>query len=617
MKSIIRLTIVAVLCALCKGEAWLDLEETSDFWNQAAADELQGALDQEALNTNKAKNVIMFLGDGMGLPTITAGRILKGQHQGNSGEETVSAMDSFSHMGFAKTYALDRDGTDSAASATAYLTGVKGNYHTIGVAGDVRQGDCLGYENGAHNVDSILIDSAKAGKATGIVTTTRVIHASPAGTFGHTPYRSWYADDDTSSQCKRLGVKDLAQQFYDNSELITVALGGGREYFKPEGTYDIEYPRYVENNREDGQDLVKMWEAKYGENAHYVWNQAQFDSVDPATTEKLWGMFEPGDLSFETQRQDPNYEKAGEPSIAEMTEKAIQILQKDPDGFFLFVEGGRIDHGHHGSEAYNSLNDWVAFDEAIQKALDMTSDDDTLIVVTADHSHTFMFGGDAPRGNPIFGYAEEDALDGKPYATLVYGNGDGFQRGGDGYDSQIQFVVPQSRYDLTNVDLAQSGMLQQSAVPVGSEDHGAEDVAIFARGPMSHLIHKTHENSYIPYMMRYASCVGSDLRHCENAAESRKQTSERLHGIEFSTERTQTSEPVYPDAELITANFLGFNLDTAETQFALYVQFILCICLFFCSLNSIVVTLKSAGRVPSSTDAKFDNKYRQFDNRKL
>merc|ERR1712135_238982 len=285
-------------------------------------------------------------------------------------------------------------------------------------------------------------------------------------------------------------------------------------------------------------------------------------------------------------------------SYQEMTEKAIQILQKDPDGYFLFVEGGRIDHGHHGSEAYSSLHDWVAFDEAIQTALDMTSEDDTLIVVTADHSHTFMFGGEAQRGNPIFGYANSDALDHKPYSTLVYGNGEGFQKGGEGYDSQFQFIAPQSRSDLTTTDLAQSGMHQQSAAPIGSEDHGAEDVAIFARGPMSHLFHTSHEQTYIPYVMRYASCVGSDLRHF------------------FQNTTTSPESPVSPD--LPAATFLGMDLDTTQTQIGLYVQFILCICLFFCCMNSIVVTLKfGSRRRGGQAEAKFDDSYRQFDNRKL
>jgi len=609
MKLLTAFAVATLFCASCKGQAWTDAEETADFWIEEAMKERQYALNEEKLNTNVARNVIMFLGDGMGVPSITAGRILKGQLQGKSGEETVSAMDSLPHHGFSKTYAIDRDGTDSACSATAYLCGVKGRYSTIGVSGQVYYKDCESWANGTNDVESVLMDSARAGKSTGLVTTTRIHHASPAATFGHTPYRSWYADDDLNDSARKYGCKDLAQQFYDQSDKITVALGGGREYFTPEGTYDVEYPTKVQNNREDGQDLIQMWQDKHGENAHYVWNKTAFEAIDPVKTEKLLGMFEPGDLNFDVDRSNPAYEAAGEPSLAEMAEKAIQILQKNPEGYFLFVEGGRIDHAHHGSSAYNSLTDWVAFDEAIQKALDMTSESDTLIVVTADHSHTFMFGGYGARGNPLFGLDQDGdeptlAADGKPFTTLVYGNGDGYQKGGEGYDSIAQFIAPQTRANLTGVDLAQSGFLQQSAAPIGSETHGAEDVAIFARGPMAHLIHKTHEQSYIAYMMRYASCVGSDLRHCEKNAPATDAPS---------------STTAVPIATPIAASFLGLDLTVDETEWALYVQFILCISLFLCLLNSIVVCGKTrkASKAVLAAQAKANGSYQRFEEGKL
>lgn len=608
MKLFGILVIVVAYFASCQGEAWLDGEVTSEFWKEEADKEMKIALDQqEILNTNVARNVIMFLGDGMGVPTSTAGRILKGQMMGNSGEETEAAMDSFPHTGFSRTYALDHDGTDSAASATAYLCGVKGNQYTIGVSGAVKYKNCETYENGTHDVESILVDSARAGKSTGFVTSTRIHHASPAGTFGHTPYRSWYDDADLTTSALDLGCKDLAEQFYDNSDLITVALGGGREYFLPEGTYDVEYPTQIQNNRLDGKDLIQMWKDKHGENAHYVWNQTDFDAIDPLKTERLLGMFEPRDMNFDIDRSDPRYEAAGEPSLAEMTEKAIQILQKNNEGYFLFVEGGRIDHAHHGSSAYNSITDWVAFDDAIQKALDMTSESDTLIVITADHSHTLMFGGNGVRGAPVFGLDQDSdgttlAADGKPFSSLIYGNGEGFQKGGEGYDTFLQFMMPQTRADLTGVDLAESGMLLQSAAPLSSETHGAEDVMIYARGPMSHLIHKTHDNSYIPYMMRYASCVGSDLRHCEK-------------GTEPTSESTTTSDtPVVPMP--IAASFLGVDLDAAETEWALYVQFILCISLFLCLLNSVVVCSKSKSNKKSNM-LRSDGTYQNFGDEKL
>jgi len=93
------------------------------------------------------------------------------------------------------------------------------------------------------------------------------------------------------------------------------------------------------------------------------------------------------------------------PNITEMTKTAIQFLQKNKkNGFFLLVEGGRIDHAHHDNKALKALEEVVAFDQAIQAAQQLTNESDTLIIVTADHSHAFNINGYPPRGNPITGY---------------------------------------------------------------------------------------------------------------------------------------------------------------------------------------------------------------------
>jgi alkaline phosphatase len=110
------------------------------------------------------------------------------------------------------------------------------------------------------------------------------------------------------------------------------------------------------------------------------------------------GLFSHDHMSFEVDR-DPEKE----PSLIEMTQKAIELLEKSNNGYFLLVEGGLIDHGHHLSQARKALEDFVMFDNAIGKALDMTSTNDTLILVTADHSHTFSLGGNSVRGNDILG----------------------------------------------------------------------------------------------------------------------------------------------------------------------------------------------------------------------
>ncbi|CAK8698161.1 alkaline phosphatase-like [Clavelina lepadiformis] len=576
------LVIFSAIVIFCEGKGWTDEEETPEYWYDVAREELQVALGLQQKNMNVAKNVILFLGDGMSIGTITAGRILKGQLQGNSGEETKLAMDQFHHAGLSRTYAVNKQVADSGSTATAYLCGVKSTYYTLGLSAKSRTEVCSSEKGNA--VESILVDSYKAGKSTGVVTTTRINHATPGASYAHTAYRSWYSDSDLTQEAKENGCKDIAQQFYDSSDMITVTLGGGRQYFRPKTTKDVEYS--TDNDRDDGQELIEKWEMNQkdkGLNAHYVWNKNDFDSVDPVTTDKLLGLFEPSDMQYEVDRVADG---SKEPSIMEMTEKAIQILQKNSKGYFLLVEGGRIDHAHHATNAHRALHETVAFDKAIERAVEMTSDSDTLIIVTADHSHTFTIGGYSDRGNDIFGLATENGkpykgLDGKPFTTINYANGEGYQGPNTGE------IEPHSRQNLTVVDTDDKEYLQQTAIPLAYETHGGDDVAILARGPMSHLFHGVHQQNYIAYVMRYVSCVGSDLGHCEGSSLP-------------EPEPTTTTEKYNL--------FLGMNLDTTETAVALYVQFALLICFaFFTILLSTMLYKKGMKRFDGSVEKKYDN----------
>jgi alkaline phosphatase len=195
-----------------------------------------------------------------------------------------------------------------------------------------------------------------------------------------------------------------------------------------------------------------------------------------------------------------------------MTEKAIKILGREKKGFFLLVEGGKIDHGHHENLAKAALHEVKEFHDAIEKAQTLTSDDDTLIVVTADHSHTFTMGGYPARGNPILAFIDSASLadspptDKMPVLTLSYANGvTGFL----------------GRANLTGQDPTSNKFRQPSLVPMAIETHGGEDVAIYARGPMSHLFHGVQEQSYIPHVMAYASCVGQNKAHCRRTRDRR------------------------------------------------------------------------------------------------
>uniref|UniRef100_A0A8C5G2V9 alkaline phosphatase n=1 Tax=Gouania willdenowi TaxID=441366 RepID=A0A8C5G2V9_GOUWI len=462
-----------------------DDELHASYWNNKAKQSLHKAMKMQR-DLHQAKNIILFLGDGMGVTTVSAARILKGQLAGRSGEENNLFIDTFPHVALSKTYNVDQQMPDSAGTATAYLCGVKANYGTIGVTAATTRYNCSA--TFGNEVTSILHRAKQAGKSVGIVTTTRVQHASPSAAYAHSANRNWYADSDLTDEAIENGCRDIAYQLVHNTE-IDVILGGGRQYMFSKSAFDPEYPT-SKGDRNDGRNLVDEWTSTKT-NVRYVWNKAQFDDVKPATTDFLMGLFEPKDCRYELER-DPTMD----PSLTEMTEKAIKILSKNPKGFFLFVEDkGRIDHGHHGGKAKKALTETIEFDNAVSRASELTSELDTLTVVTADHSHVFAFGGHSARGNSVLGVSRGLADDHKHFTTAVYGNGPGYQ------------IVNGTRPDVNQSVASDNNYKQQAPVPIDSETHGIEDVAIYAKGPMSHLFHGVQEQNYIPHVMAYAACI--------------------------------------------------------------------------------------------------------------
>ncbi|KAM9735988.1 intestinal-type alkaline phosphatase-like [Dama dama] len=490
-------------CVLLLLGLWLQLslglvpveEEDPAFWNRQAARALDVAKKLQPIQT-AAKNVILFLGDGMGVSTVTATRILKGQMDGKPGPETPLAMDQFPYMALSKTYNVDRDVPDSAGTTTAYLCGVKTCMKVIGVSAAARYNQCN--TTRGNEVTSVMNRAKKAGKSVGVVTTTRVQHASPAGAYAHVVNRDWYSDAQMPDQAKKEGCQDIATQMVYNMD-IDVILGGGRIYMFPEGTPDPEYPENGRQNgvRKDKRNLVQEWQAKY-QGAQYVWNRtALLRAANDSSVTHLMGLFEPGDMTYDIYRDHTK-----DPSLEEMTEAAVRVLSRNPRGFFLFVEGGRIDHGHHESIAYRALTEAVMFDNAIAKASQLTSEADTLTLVTADHSHVFTFGGYPLRGTSIFGLADGKASDHKSYTTLLYGNGPGFR------------LNMGSRPDVNEKQSMDPEYRQQAAVPLWSETHAGEDVAVFARGPWAHLMHGVQEQTFVAHVMAFAACVEPYTTDC-------------------------------------------------------------------------------------------------------
>ncbi len=458
----------------------------------------------------EAKNVIFFLGDGMGPTTITAARIYKYK------EEGALNMDKFERTARIITYSNDAQTTDSAPSMASYMTGVKANNEVIAMsANTIATPVTLDAVNGTKSVNACaagngtsvttFLETAKAkGKAVGAITTTELTHATPAATYAHV--------------CNRNAAYDIAAQLVPggvgfNAALgtgVDVLMGGGRNHFTP---YNVTTNA---KGRSDGRDLTVELTAK-----GYV-VAADKTQMAAATTTPFIGLYSANShLAYELDRVQAvaavaagtpatvvgiesvvQTEAAAQPSLAEMTVKSIQLLSKNANGYFLMVEGGRIDHALHGTNAKRVMEDTIAFDDAIAAALAEVKKTDptlasTLIVVTADHDHTMTFNGYVKRGNPILDVSRSyitgnDNLDvnGMNSTTLVFGNGPN---------------RPATRAALTSATVMADNYLQETGVRLASETHGGGDVKLFATGAGAAIFKGTMDNTKVFTLLKTAS----------------------------------------------------------------------------------------------------------------
>lgn len=497
-------------------------QSDASSWYSLGAQEVEAAR-RAVPNTRTARNVILLVGDGMGVSTVTAARILRGQQPdiigtggsnvSTSGEETFLSFEKFPYLALAKTYSVNQQTPDSAPTSTAMVAGVKINGDELSVdqamAHGTTQADCMRTDLAAHSLKTILELAEEKGKSTGMVSTARITHATPAANYSHTINRDW--ESDSNQPAAGCVIPDIAKQLvmFNSGDGVDFAMGGGRAYFLPNTVKDPEYSNKM-GNRKDGIDLTQEW-IKKRPNSVYVYDTAGFNAIDPGTTGPVLGLFEPSHMQYSADR---NLTPQGEPSLAEMSDKAIRYLNKNKKGFYLHVEAGRIDHGHHSGNAYRALTDTIALHDAVEKIQatlkELNIDKDTLIILTADHSHTMTLAGYPARGNNILGkvYAFDDktkpalADDKNPYTTISYANGGGFGIGvADGSPANAGRIK-----SLLDIDTTHKDFHQESLVPfvVGAETHAAEDVGIYAVGPSAHLFHGVMDNIAIFHAMKYA-----------------------------------------------------------------------------------------------------------------
>lgn len=429
----------------------------------------------------RAKNVILFIGDGMGISTITAARIYEGQKRGMTGEENALSFEKFPQAALVKTYNTDAQVADSAGTATAMNAGVKTRIGYIGIGEKAERNDCS--TSKANQLTSTAHLAKQAGLDVGIVTTTRITHATPAAVYGHSVNRDWESDKDIPAAERPEGCVDLAAQLV--AFPFDIALGGGKQKFLGSAVGGERLSPQVSL----GLDWAERTGGTYVETAGAL-------AAAPHGKPVL-GLFAPSHMTYMLDRKPDS----SEPTLTEMTAAAISSLEKGKNltkGYYLMVEGGRIDHGHHAGQAGYALEETVEFAKAVQYAVDHTDPRETLILVTADHSHVFTIAGYPRRGNPILGLVtgggegagtpEEPAIagDGQPYTTLSYANGPGAVKAVRG--------VPDTSAKAR----------QQSLIPLPSETHGGEDVALFATGPGSDQVHGVIEQNLIATYIRSA-----------------------------------------------------------------------------------------------------------------
>lgn len=496
--------------------------ETKETYGQRARAQVE-ANQRQRPNKRRARNVILFVGDGMGVTTVTASRILAGQlttpNQG--GEENLLSFEKLPYLAHSKTYQVNQQVADSAPTMTALITGYKARDGMLSVDPFkvLRNDDFAASADPRSHLETLLEKAESRGLWTGVVSTATVTHATPGACYAHTSHRNAESAADLAELVRRTGrdpggLKDIAAQLLDfrvrpttlngkPSQGLEVVLGGGRSKFMLDSQTDPEDPK--KKGEQTTRDLVKEWKDRGGA---YVTNQQEFAALEPRTTGPVLGLFEPGYMQYELDRK-------GEPSLAEMTETAIRILKQGPKGFFLMVEAGRIDHALHAGNAKRALYDTIALAKAVETARALVGDD-TLILVTADHSHTLTMSGYPKRGNPILGLVVGNdavgepetkpalALDGKPYTTLGFANGPGTICNCTRNEQGQTVCDCPPRADLSAEDTAANDFRQQSLVPGNSETHGGEDVAIYARGPWAHLVQGTMEQNAVYWVMAKA-----------------------------------------------------------------------------------------------------------------
>ncbi len=326
------------------------------------------------------ENVIIMIPDGCDETVQTVARWYKGD------DLAVDGM----QQGAVKTHMADSIITDSAAASSAFATGYKtsNGFVSVGARSDTL---LTGYDSAVTPyapLASVLEAAKREGKSVGIVATSRVTHATPAGFTAHNGSRN--------------NTNEIMEHIVYNN--LDVVFGGGLRHLIPEDeTYTTSFGTVYGGKRTDGENLLDVLEDR---GYQFVDSKEQMAEI---TSGKVWGLFDDSHMQPDIDRQ---YFATHEPSLAEMVEKAIEILSQDPDGFLLMVEGSQVDWAGHANDPIYMVTDFLAFDDAVQVANDFADENGrTVVMAFPDHNTGGMKIG---HYNTAMGYTEtkiEDLID--------------------------------------------------------------------------------------------------------------------------------------------------------------------------------------------------------------
>ncbi|GMR50823.1 hypothetical protein PMAYCL1PPCAC_21018 [Pristionchus mayeri] len=478
---VLHLLLLAVLTESQAGQ------ESIEYWNEVGRKCLESKINSDvgailAEKQTPPKNVILFIGDGMGIATITAARVARNQKNGNTDVNKPFFFETFPFSGLSKTASFDTHTTDSAAAAVALMCGRKVEQNTLGRLPGF--GNKCEFGEKAKIKDGIADLAIDKGVDVGFVTTSSITDATPGAMYAKDVHRRM--EFDSAPFMNATNCDDIATQILSHpADKFKVMMGGGHAQFLPNA---------VGGNRTDNRSIEEEWThlrpMQKAQSRVLLTGTEDFVRHTPEDDQQLLGIFAPLHFPY---RVDENLRNSSSvPRLSEMAVKAVQVMNKQSDsrGYFLMIEGANIDKAQHKNRFHLATEELNEFDRAIEQVTQMVGDD-TLIIITADHAHALTIPGYLNKSHSIF---ERDGNVSQIFFATGPGYGDGNRTLYSPEESEDPHFAQPASFFFTDAR------------------HGGEDVGIWAKGPYAWLFTGTMENTQIAYNIKYLLCLDNKER---------------------------------------------------------------------------------------------------------